>query len=317
MSDDPYKVLGVSRTATQDEIRKAYRTLAKKLHPDLHPDDPAKHSEFQAISAAHALLRDPEKRRRFDAGEIDASGQERAERTFYHQYAGGPKAGSRYGRDPGYGPGMWQGYEDVSDFFSDILGRGSGDRQGGSRRKIHARGPDLRYHLEVDFLDAMRGTRRQVTMPDGARLDVTIPAGLRDGQTLRLRGKGGPGIGDGPPGDALVTVAIRAHPVFSRDGDNIEVEVPITVDEAILGAKVEVPTISGPLTVTVPAGSSSGRRLRLRGKGVVRAKRAAGDQFVRLKIVLPERMTPDLEELARTWRERSDFDPRRDLRRKT
>lgn len=317
MSDDPYEILGVPRTATQDEIRKAYRKLAKTLHPDLHPDDPAKQAEFQAVSAAHDLLRDPEKRRRFDAGEIDASGHERPQRDFYHQYASGAEAGRRYGPDYGAGFGAGEGYEDMSDFFADILGRGRASRQGGFRQQIHARGPDLRYHLDVDFLDAARGGKRQVTMPDGVRLDLAIPAGLHDGQTLRLRGKGGPGIGDGTPGDAFVTVSVRPHPVFSRDGDDIEVELPVTVDEAVLGAKVEVPTISGPVTLRIPAGSSSGRRLRLKGKGIARAKGPPGDQFARLKIVLPDRPGPELEELARSWRERSDFDPRRDLRRKT
>ncbi|MDG4647848.1 DnaJ C-terminal domain-containing protein [Roseibacterium sp. SDUM158017] len=316
MSDDPYEVLGVSHTATQDEIKKAYRKLAKKLHPDLHPGDAAKQSEFQAVSAAHDLLRDPERRRRFDAGEIDASGQERPERRYYHQYAGGPDAGQRYGPDFGGGFGGG-GDADMSDFFADILGRGAGARQGGFRREFHARGPDLRYQLEVDFLDAARGTRREVTMPDGARLDLSIPAGLQAGQTLRLRGKGGKGIGDGPPGDAFVTVNVRPHPVFGREGDDITVDLPITFDEAVLGAKVEVPTIAGAVTVTVPAGSSSGRRLRLKGKGIATRKGPPGDQFVRLRIVLPDRVTPELEDLARSLRERSDFDPRRELRRKT
>ena len=316
MSDDPYKVLGVRKTATQDEIKKAYRKLAKTLHPDLHPDDKGKQAEFQAVSAAYDLLGDAEKRRRFDAGEIDASGQERPERQYYHQYAG-QDAGRRY--DPGAEMGDFE-YEDMSDLFSGLFGggrRGGGPRGGGFRQEFHARGPDTRYHLEVDFMDAVRGARRSVTMPDGKRIEISIPAGLKDGQTLRLRGKGGPGIGKGAPGDALVTIAVRPHPVFTRDGDNIEIELPVTFDEAVLGGKVEVPTVSGPVSMTIPKGASSGHRLRLRGKGVKPAKGPAGDQMVRLKIVLPEKMDSEMEALAKRWRDHARFDPRAELRRKT
>ncbi|WP_306132269.1 DnaJ C-terminal domain-containing protein [Roseivivax marinus] len=302
MSDDPYTVLGVAKTATQDEIKKAYRKLAKTLHPDLHPDDPGKQSEFQAVSAAYGLLGDAEQRRRFDAGEIDASGQERAEPRFYHHYAR-EEAGRRY--DPGKG----QGYEDMSDIFADLFGR----RAGGTRPEFEARGPDLRYHVEVDFLEAARGGRRTVTMPQGARLEISIPEGLRDGQSLRLRGKGAPGYGGGPAGDAVVTVSVRPHPVFTRTKDDIEIELPITFDEAVLGARVDVPTISGPVSMTIPKGVSSGRRLRLKSKGIA----GRGDQVVRLRIVLPDRIDAEMEELAARWRDSSSFDPRAELRRKT
>jgi DnaJ-class molecular chaperone len=312
LGDDPYKVLGVAKTATQDEIKKAYRKLAKALHPDLHPEDPGKAAEFQAVSAANDLLSDPEKRRRFDAGEIDASGQERPERQYYHQYAG-QDAGRRY--DPGRGAGD---FEDASEFFSDLFGRrfrsGGG---GGPGEGFHARGADTRYTLEVDFMTAVRGGRQSVTMPDGKSIEITIPAGVQGGQTLRLGGKGGPGIGEGPRGDALITIAVRPHPVFVRTEDDIELELPITFDEAVLGAKVDVPTITGAVSMTIPKGASSGRRLRLKGKGVARAKGKAGDQYVRLKIVLPEKIDSEMEALARRWRERSDFDPRKDLRRQT
>lgn len=309
MTDDPYKVLGVPKTATQDEIKKAYRKLAKKLHPDIHPNDKGKQAEFQAVAAANDLLGDPEKRRRFDAGEIDASGQERADRQYYHQYAG-QDAGRRY--DPGANMGGF----DEEDLFAELFGRrqratGAG---GGFRQEFNARGPDSRYNLEVDFMDAARGTKRSVTMPDGNGIEISIPAGLRDGQTLRLRGKGQPGFGQGPAGDALVTVSVRAHPVFSRDGDNILMELPITLDEAVLGAKVEVPTISGAVSMTIPKGASSGHRLRLKGKGFPTGKGAAGDQFVTLKIVLPKKMDTTLEDLAIRWRDHAGFDPRKDLR---
>lgn len=313
MSKDPYEVLGVPKTASQDEVKKAYRKLAKALHPDLHPDDTTKQSEFQEVAAAYDLLGDPEKRKRFDAGEIDASGQERPERQYYHHYAG-QDGGERY--DGGYGrQGFGAGEEDLSDLFSDLFGR----RQrsgGGTYQEFHARGPDLRYNLEVSFLDAVKGAKTAVTMPDGKSIELRIPAGIADGQTLRLQGKGAPGYGEGPPGDALVTIAVQQHPVFLRDGDDIEVELPITFDEAVLGARVEVPTIEGAVSMAIPKGASSGQRLRLKGKGVRRGK-SVGDQTVRLKIVLPEKIDEDMRAMAERWRDASDFDPRAAMRRKT
>lgn len=175
MNEDPYKILGVSKTATQDEIKKAYRKLAKSLHPDLHPDDPGKQAEFQSVSAAHDLLRDPEKRRRFDAGEIDASGQERPQRQFYHEYAS-QDGGERYDRgfsQQGFGAGD---QEDLADLFSEMFSRRQGSG-GGTYQAFHSRGPDLRYHLEVDFLDAARGAKRSVTLPDGQPIEITVPIG--------------------------------------------------------------------------------------------------------------------------------------------
>lgn len=309
MEGDPYKILGVAKTATQNEIKKAYRKLAKALHPDLHPDDAGKKAEFQAVSAAYDLLGDPEKRKRFDAGEIDASGQERPERRYYHQYAG-QDAGRRY--DPGMGPTDFG-----DDIFSDIFGRRFRGGDGDFRGTFHARGQDTRYHLDVDFMDAVRGAKRQVTMPDGNGIEISVPAGVRDGQTLRLKGRGGPGFGEGPAGDALITIGIRPHPVFTRDGDDIEMELPITFDEAVLGAKVDVPTVSGTVSMSVPKGASSGRRLRLKAKGIARKGGKAGDQYVRLRIVLPDSIDTEMEALAKSWREHSSFDPRKDLRRQT
>ncbi len=311
MGDDPYKVLGIKQTATQDEIKKAYRELAKKLHPDLHPGDARKNAEFQAVSAANDLLKDPEKRKRFDAGEIDASGHERRERQYYHHYAD-QDVGRRY--DPG---DARDEFREASDLFSELFGRRQRGDGGQYRQEFHARGPDVRYHLEVDFLDAAHGTRRSVTMPDGKSIEITIPPGLRDGQTLRLRGKGGPGFGEGPAGDALVTIGVRPHPVFARDGDDIEVVVPITFDEAVLGGKVEVPTISGPVSMTIPKGVSSGHRLRLKGKGIKTGGGTVGNQHVRLNIVLPDKIDVQMEDIARRWRDQSGFDPRKDLRRNT
>lgn len=228
MDDDPYEILGVAKTATQDDIKKAYRKLVKQLHPDLHPGDAGKQAQFQAVSAANDLLGDPETRRRFDAGEIDGQGHERTERQFYRHYAD-QEAGRRY--DPTSRAG---GFESASDLFSDLFGH----RQGGGpqyRHEFDARGADLRYTLEIDFLNAATGAKRSVTMPDGNLIEISFPPGTRDGQTFRLRGKGEPGFGKGPAGDALVTVTVQPHPVFIRDGDNIEVEVPITFDEGRRG----------------------------------------------------------------------------------
>ncbi|WP_397543958.1 DnaJ C-terminal domain-containing protein [Roseovarius salis] len=321
MSDDPYKVLGVSKDASQDEIKKAYRKKAKALHPDLHPGDKAKQDEFKKVGAAYDIIGDAEKRRRFDAGEIDASGQERPERQYYHQYAGADPQG-RYQSASGFGD-----FEDVSDIFADLFGgraRGggggfggfgeaAGGRRAGGGAQFTARGADARYHLDVDFLDAARGAKRTLPLPDGNTIELTIPAGVREGQTLRLRGKGQPGMGGGPPGDALVEIGVRPHPLFTRDGNDIEVELPITFDEAVLGGKVEVPTITGRVTMTVPRGASSGRRLRLKGKGIRPPKGAAGDQHVRLRIVLPETVDDEMEEIAKRWRAHVRHDPRAKL----
>ena len=306
MSDNPYDILGVSKDATQAEIKKAYRKLAKALHPDLSPGDKGKAAEFQKIGAAYDILGDEEKRRRFDAGEIDASGQERPERQFYRQNAGADPE-RRYQSTAGF-----DDFEDVSDIFSDLFGR-RGWARAGPAQGFAARGADVRYHLDVDFLDAARGAKRTVPLPDGQTIDLSIPAGVRDGQTLRLRGKGQRGIGGGPAGDAYVEMTVKPHPMFRRDGNDIEVDLPITFDEAVLGGKVEVPTLTGPVSMAVPKGASSGQRLRLKGKGIRPAKGPAGDQYVRLKIVLPDKVYGDMEDIARRWRETAGHDPRKNM----
>ena len=302
MSDDPYAALGLAKTATTEDIRKAYKKIAKTSHPDLNPGDADAAARFKAAAAAHDLLKDPEKRRRFDAGEIDAMGQERPERRFYREYAEGPEA--TYHTRRGY-----EDFGDMSEVFADLFGdRMRGARSGGQTMQM--RGPDRHYTLEVGFLEAAQGATRRITLPDGQVLDVKIPAGLADGQTLRLRGKGGDGIGGGPAGDALVTVGVAPHAFFRREGDDILVEIPITIDEAILGGKVEVPTVDGRVALTVPKGTSSGRVLRVRGKGVKRGDRR-GDQLVTLKIVAPPTIDEELEAFLRRWREGHAHDPRK------
>lgn len=309
MSDDLYKVLGVAKTSSQADLKKAYRKLVKTLHPDLHPGDKAKEVQFQKISAAYDILGDPEKRKRYDAGEIDASGQERPERQFYRHYAGADPH-NRYSQAGGDG-----GFEDMSDIFADLFGARARATRGGASgdHGFAARGADLRYHLDVDFMDAALGAKRAVPLPDGGPIELTIPAGVRDGQTLRLRGKGQAGIGGGPAGDAYVEIGIRPHPLFTRDGNDIEVEVPISFDEAVLGGRIEVPTIGGAVSMTIPKGASTGQRLRLKGRGIKPATGTAGDQHVRLKIVLPGKITPEMEEIATRWRDNAKDDPRAKL----
>jgi DnaJ-class molecular chaperone len=308
MADDPYSVLGVAKTASGADITKAYRKLAKKLHPDLNPGDKAAEEKFKQITAAYEIVGDEEKRGRYDRGEIDAGGQERPQQRYYREYAGGDE-GARYRSTAGY--------EDIgafSDLFGDLFGERGGARGGGAGgRRFSMRGPDAQYRLDVDFLDAVNGTKTRITLPDGGTLDVTIPPGVTDGQVLRLKGKGNPGMGEGGAGDALIEITVRPHAVFKREGDDILVEVPITLDEAVLGGKVEVATVTGRVFATVPPGSNTGQTLRLKGRGVKRGA-ASGDQLVRLSVVMPERLDDDLKAFAEKWRESHRYDPRRKLK---
>jgi DnaJ-class molecular chaperone len=305
MAEDLYSVLGVSKTASAADITKAYRKLAKKLHPDLNPGDKAAEEKFKKITAAYDIIGDEEKRGRYDRGEIDASGQETPQQRYYREYAGGAE-GARYRSTAGF--------EDIggfSDLFGDLFGERGGAR--GGARRFSMRGQDAQYRLEVPFLDAVNGTKTRITLPDGGTLDVTIPPGVTDGQVLRLKGKGGLGLGEGEPGDALIEVGVAPHPVFKREGDDIVVEVPITFDEAVLGGKVEVPTIGGRVSVTVPPGSNTGQTLRLKGRGI-KSKSGTGDQLVKLSVMLPERIDEELKGFAETWRESHRYDPRRKLK---
>jgi DnaJ-class molecular chaperone len=307
MADDLYSVLGVAKTASAGDITKAYRKLAKKLHPDLNPGDKAAEEKFKQISHAYSILNDEEKRGRYDRGEIDASGQERPQQHYYREYAGG-EDGARYRSSAGF--------EDIgafSDLFGDLFGqRGGMGGRGGARFAM--RGQDAQYRLDIDFLDAVKGTKTRITLPDGETLDVTIPPGVTDGQVLRLKGKGGPGIGGAEAGDALVEIGVRPHPIFTREGNDIVVGVPIALDEAVLGGKIEVPTIGGRVSVTVPAGANTGQTLRLKGRGIKPKSGAAGDQLVKLSVVMPERIDEDLKDFAEKWRESHRYDPRRKLK---
>ena len=303
---DPYAALGLKKSATDAEIKAAFRKLTRKLHPDLHPGDAKAEEAFKDITVANDLLGDPEKRRRFDAGEIDASGAEVPPRQFYRDYAQQPGSGYR----PGGGSGGRTDAPDMDDIFADFLRAGGGARAQGQAR-ADMRGADARYSLQVRFLDAARGAKLPITSPDGSTLTVTLPAGCEDGQTLRLRGKGGSGYGDAPAGDALVTITVAPHPVFRREGDDIHITLPITIDEAILGGKVTAPTLGGAVSVTIPKGASSGQTLRLRGRGVARAGAAKGDQLIDLRIVAPSAIDGELTDFMQNWRKSHAYDPRK------
>jgi DnaJ-class molecular chaperone len=285
---DPYELLGVKKDASADEIQKAYRGLAKKLHPDLNPGNKKAEEQFKDVSAAYALLSDAEKRARFDRGEIDASGQERPQQRYYRDFAD-QGASRSYTSDAGFAD-----FAD-EDLLSELFGRRG-------RANLRMRGSDMHYQLEVEFLDAINGAKRQIMLPESAALEVTIPPGTRDGQVLRLRGKGRPGIGGGSPGDALIEIAVQPHPQFTRKGDDIYVELPIPLDQAVLGGQVAVPTPSGPVTMTVPKWSNTGAVLRLKGKGAPRRGGEAGDEYVTLKVMLPDKPDPELEAFITQWR---------------
>ena len=308
--EDPYKVLGVTREASADDIRAAYRKLAKQHHPDLNPGDKASEERFKAISAAYELLSDPDKRGRYDRGEIDASGAERPpERPFYRGFAEGQEGG-KYHRGGDIDP------DDLNDIFASFFRQGRGGGGGAAEGpEFRLRGEDRLYVLPVDFTDAVAGATRRLTLPDGKNLDITIPPGTEDGQVLRLRGQGGPGLNGGPPGDALIEVHVAPHPFFRREGDDIHIEVPVTLAEAVLGGRIMVPTPSGPVAMTVPKQSDSGTRLRLRGKGVPAHRgRTAGDQYVTLRIVLGENAADrELTEFLERWAPGHAFDPRRSM----
>lgn len=311
---DPYAALGLTKSATTEEIKKAYRKIARTSHPDLNPDDAGAEARFKAASAAYDLLKDPETRTRFDRGEIDATGAEtqaHRQRQYYRDYAETADNPYRGGaRQQGF-----ENFEDPSDIFAEFFRQRAGAGGGGrSSQGFAARGADAHYALEVAFLDAARGGKTRITLPDGQSLEVKIPRGTGDGQTIRLRGKGHPGFGGGPAGDALVTLSVRPHPVFRREGNDILVTLPISIDEAILGGKVEVPTIEGPVKLTIPKGATSGQILRLRGRGVVPAKGAAGDQRVELSIAAPPKVDDALAAFMEDWRKSHSYDPRKGMK---
>jgi DnaJ-class molecular chaperone len=318
---DPYEVLGVSKNASEAEIKKAFRTLAKKFHPDTHANDSKAVKKFQEISAANEIISDKEKRAQYDRGEIDAAGQPKGFSQGAHPGAGGfeqgfsgfrgrPGAGGPQGFEYGFTGNGPEGFQS-DDIFADIL---SGLGGGGNRRRAQARkGADVQLQTTVSLQEAALGGTRRVVLADGRQLEVRIPQGVKDGQQIRLRGQGAPGERGGPPGDALITVAIAPHPSFERDGRDLRMDLPITLKEAVMGAKVPVPTLTGPVTVTVPPHSNSGRVLRLKAKGLPgTGGESPGDLYARLVVALPDTPDPKLDAFVKNWD--NDDDPRAKLK---
>lgn len=311
---NPYEVLGVKKEATADEIRKAYRALAKKHHPDLNPGNKAAEAKFKEIAVAYDLLSDADKRGKFDRGEIDESGNEKPRAYSYQDFAEGAP-GAKYRRQTGQGGPENMSPEDLDDLFSFFNRGGAGGfGQGASARgegaSIRMRGADRQYALTVDFLDAINGAKQRLEFAPGKSLDVTIPAGVRDGQVLRLAGQGGPGLGGGPAGDALIEIHLAPHALFRREGDDILLDLPVTLSEAVLGGRVTVPTPTGAVTMTVPPHSNTGSVLRLKGKGVA----GKGDELVTLKVVLPSDADAALDAFVKDWAAKHPYDPRKGMR---
>jgi len=300
MAQTPYELLGVKPDASADEIRKAYRKLAKQFHPDINPGKPEAEARFKEISAAYDLLSDSDKRARYDRGEIDETGAERPPRGYYRSQAEGAQ-GWRYQ------PEGEMDLSDLEDLFS-AFGSAGRRRRGEAGAGFRARGADRHFTLTVDFVTAATGGKQRLSLAPEEWLDVTIPAGVEDGQVLRLRGKGGPGFGGGTSGDALIEVHVAAHPLFRRDGDNVLLELPVSLAEAVLGARVSVPTVTGPVTMTIPKGSDTGRQLRLRGKGI--QKKSPGDEIVTLKVFIGPSSDPELAAFLEKWAPQHPFDPR-------
>ncbi|AYG95216.1 J domain-containing protein [Brevundimonas naejangsanensis] len=301
MAGDPYQELGVAKGASADEIKKAFRKLAKQLHPDKNPGDKAAEERFKRVTAAFDLLGDAEKRAKYDRGEIDADGREQ----FRGFGGGGPGAGRAGGFSGFGGSGGRGGFEDIDleELFGAFGGRGAGRGFGGGR------GQDVRATLDISLEDAIAGTTRRIQFSDGRILDVAIPKGAADGQAIRLKGQGAPGRG-GQAGDALIELRIQPHPIFQRDGADLTMDLPVSVPDAVLGGKVQVPTPEGAVMMTLPKGSNSGKVLRLKGRGAYAGGRR-GDLLAKLVVTLPETPDDELVRFATEWRERRPYKPGR------
>ena len=314
---DPYTVLGVSKTADMAEIKKAYRKLAKKFHPDQSKDPKAK-DKFAEISAAYEILGDEKTRGQFDRGEIDAEGKPRFQGFEGFGAGAGPGGFTRRAGPGGFehfefrtGPGGG-GFE-AGDLFSELFGMGAQQRRGGAQSRPLPRGEDITAQISVSLREAVQGGKSRVALPTGKTLEITVPAGVEDGQQIRLKGQGQPSPFGGEPGDAMVTVKIAKHPYFRVEGRDLRLDLPVTLNEAVLGGKVNVPTLDGQVELNVPAGSNGGRTLRLRGKGLPNPGGTPGDLLVTLRIVLPDETDSDLVELARKWQKDRPYNPRQDL----
>ena len=309
MALDLYQRLGLNRGATEAEIKKAYRSLAKQLHPDRNTDNPQAAQRFSEVTRAYDLLSDKDKRAQYDRGEIDEEGNPKM--PFGAGFSGRPGGGG----GPGAHPGGFEGFQgdfgdaaDLSDLFEGLFGAGAGGHgaRGGSggfggfrqRARQPQKGADVAYRLKVPFVDAATLAPQRIKLADGKTIDLKLPNGVEEGTRIRLAEKGEPGPAGN--GDAIVTISIGPHPFFRRDGNDIRIDLPVTLKEAVLGAKVKVPTPGGPVMLTIPKGSSSGRVLRLKGRGFTGKNGTRGDQLVTIEIALPAG-DPELEAFAAKW----------------
>ena len=294
MTKDLYQILGVKKNASESEIKSAYRKLARKYHPDLNKDDKVAAEKFKEISNAYDIIGNAEKRKKYDNNEIDADGKPTGFGAGGFNYSGGNPFG-RGGYTGGNSFGGAQGFDFSSIFGEDIFSQFSG---GTHRRYGNApqKGQDISYNMKVDFLDAARGMEKQVNI-NGKNINVKIPAGMQNGQTMRLKGVGSQGLYGGENGDVLINVNIEEHNIFKSDNLNVLLDLPISIKEAINGAKVTVPTIHGKVSVTIPPMSSSGEKLRLKGQGI-RTKSSQGDEIITLQIVLPKEKSERISELV-------------------
>jgi len=306
LARDPYLELGVSRGASADDIRKAFRKLAKQYHPDANPGDKAAEEKFKRVSGAFDIVGDEEKRKKFDRGEIDAEGREQS--PFGR--SGGFGGGGAGGWSP-RGPAGGQGTDgvDLNDILGEMFGRGGGGRNPGGFGGFSTKGQDVRAKIDIDLEDAIRGGKKRIAFSDGRTIEVSIPKGAQDGQTLRLKGQGA--AGRGGPGDALIELNIRTHAIYRREGDTLIMDVPITVPDAVLGGKVEAPTPDGNVALTVPKGSNSGQQLRLKGRGFIDASGKRGDLVARLVVTLPDVAGPELEQFAQEWKAKRPYAAKR------
>ena len=309
---DPYQVLGVRKDAGADDIKQAYRKLAKQLHPDLNPGDEAVEQRFKDVSQAYGILGDQEKRKRFDRGEIDGAGQDKASARggFHREYARSGGGGGKYRtHDFGFD-------RSADDILSDLFRRRGArqSRESGGGHGVRRRGADVSYKIEVTLEEAARGAKKRIVLADGKALDVGIPPGMESGQTLRLRAKGMAGLGGAPAGDALIEVAVEDHKYFVREGSDVRIEIPVTLPEAVAGAVIEVPTLLGKVSMKIPAGSNSGTTLRLKGKGMAPrgGEGEPGDQYVILRIVLPDDPGREFKDFIERWGRDHRHDPRRE-----
>ena len=304
MAQDPYQELGVTRSASDDDIRKAFRKLAKKHHPDVNRGKKDSEEKFKRLSAAFDVLGDVDKRKKYDAGEIDADGRETAQAAYGAGFGRGPGQ-SPFGGGGGFQSASFEGV-DLNDILGEMFG-GRGGRPGGGGG-FASRGGDVRARIEIDLEEAILGGKTRIAFSDGRALDVTIPKGAADGQTLRLKGQGAPGRAG--PGDALIEIAVRPHPLFRREGETLVMDLPVSVPDAVLGGKVQAVTPEGPVTLNVPRGSNSGSTLRLKGRGLGDGQGGRGDLLARLVVTLPDATDDELIAVAEAWRQDRPYAPR-------